>query len=1042
MLYLFCGRERKADIKHFLQRFGSNDNFQVHVREVDIERSDADDLLQQQLWDEIFKELHQGLYDVVVVTPPCNSFSRARCNSFLAPGPVPVRNVNHPWGFPWLSGNNRQLILDHNFLLSQSFATMNICLEVGCDFLFEHPEDLGKTINGDKPASVWQLEEMRKFVESGSAFTFAIFQCHFGAQSPKPTRFVTTFPLAKSFPWQGWPQFDEDRNYLGPLPSACSHQFHVRKLIGKEKGKWKTADSAAYPPPLCKWLAQLIVSRKGERPSELNKQAEKPSEHSDKLQVQHLSVTPETEVETEVDESQGQATHKADQKVPTDGKTAEQNTSSDVGTRLHRGQKVTLEWAGRARELVDGFGLCSPTLWEPTCRGAHMGPEAKGMCIKIFEMLSMFVEKKFADPRREAIKLGLGHFSSSPFTDKELEGLRHGWAALLSSKDMALVVPEREPFLLGLIGQSLEACGDPDFAIYMEGTDSFWTGVPVGYDEPLPRIPAIFPQKEKARPLDDSEFNSMACNYKSAEGMADDLEKKFQEEEQLGRMVPTTLGRLKTDFPDRTPLVAAMGAIRKPNGDVRPLHDGTHFVQLNNQIVFQDQLQYPGPEDAAHMVRHIQEEQEAVFALSADIASAHRLVKIRKRDWPLLGCKARSDDKTIWINCVGTFGISSASYWWSRLFSGIGRLAAYIMQQQNWWQLVYVDDLHLTCLGARKFVNLWIILLIYELVGTPFSYRKFSGGLKVQFVGYLLDYRECLIGISKKRGDWLVNFIEEMRKAGGVVLLRRFNEFVGRLGFVARVLVWLKPFMAPLYAWSSVLDRSSVATAPRLVSLVLRFLSEQLHDCTYVHTCRRPEGPSQELFRTDAKCELGRVVLGGVHLISGAWFSVELRPEQAPYLFKDGGESQWASTTAELLVVLVALYLFGLVGDHAKFVTAPIKISAGTDNLANEHLIKKGLTTRWPLCLVYMQMTKALMGAGLIVQLNWRPRDQNSLADALTNEDFSGVDMQKRIHVVWNKLDFAWIWKLWNERDSYLDRDALRASAKIVKLGDYEKSIW
>ena len=607
---------------------------------------------------------------------------------------------------------------------------------------------------------------------------------------------------------------------------------------------------------------------------------------------------------------------------------------------------------------------------------------------------------------------------------------------------MAMVVPERQPFLLGLVGQSLEAFGDPDYSVYMEGTDSFWNGVPVGYDEPLPRIPAVFPPKEKARPLDDSEFNNMACNYKSAEGMADDLEKKFREEEQLGRMVPTTLGRLKADFPDRTPLVAAMGAIRKPNGDVRPLHDGTHFVQLNNQIIFQDQLQYPGPEDAAHMVRHIQEEQEAVFALSADIASAHRLVKIRRRDWPLLGCKARSEDKTIWINCVGTFGISSASYWWSRLFSGIGRLAAYIMQQQNWWQRVYVDDLHLTCLGARKFVNMWIILLIYELVGTPFSYKKFSGGLKVQFVGYLLDYRECLIGITKKRGEWLVNFIEEMRKAGGTVLLRRFNEFVGRLGFVARVLVWLKPFMAPLYTWSSVLDRSSVATAPRLVSLVMRFLSEQLHDCTYVHTCRRPEGLSQELFRTDAKCELGRVVLGGVHLISGAWFSVELRPEQAPYLFKDGGESQWASTTAELLAVLVALHLFGFVGGPVKHVTTPIKISAGTDNLANEHLIKKGLTTRWPLCLVYMQMTKALMDSRLMVQLNWRPRDQNALADALTNEDFSGVDIQKRIHVDWTKLDFSWIWKLWNERNAYLDKDGLRASAKIVKLGDYEKSGW
>ena len=1037
MLYLFCGRERKADIKHFLQKFGSNGNFEVHVREVDIERSDADDLLQQKLWDEIFKELRQGLYDVAVVTPPCNSFSRARCNSVLAPGPVPVRNFNHPWGFPWLSGNNRQLILDHNFLLSQSFATMDICLEVGCDFLFEHPEDLGKTSGGDKPASVWQLEEMRKFVDSGNAFTFAVFQCHFGAQSPKPTRFVTTFPLAQSFPWQGWPQFDEDRSYLGPLPAACSHPFHVRKLIGKENGKWKTADAAAYPPPLCKWLAQLIVSRKGESLSELNKQPERPLERLERpvqTQAHHEA--------TAVEESQHQATQEADQDVPSEEQTAGQNTNADVRQHSHRGQKITLEWAGRARELVDGFGLCSPTLWEPSCRGAHMSAEAKGLCMEIFEMLSTFVDKKFADPRREAIKLGLGHFSSSPFTDKELEGLRRSWAALLPSKDMAMVVPERQPFLLGLVGQSLEAFGDPDYSVYMEGTDSFWNGVPVGYDEPLPRIPAVFPPKEKARPLDDSEFNNMACNYKSAEGMADDLEKKFREEEQLGRMVPTTLGRLKADFPDRTPLVAAMGAIRKPNGDVRPLHDGTHFVQLNNQIIFQDQLQYPGPEDAAHMVRHIQEEQEAVFALSADIASAHRLVKIRRRDWPLLGCKARSEDKTIWINCVGTFGISSASYWWSRLFSGIGRLAAYIMQQQNWWQLVYVDDLHLTCLGARKFVNMWIILLIYELVGAPFSYKKFSGGLKVQFVGYLLDYRECLIGITKKRGEWLVNFIEEMRKAGGTVLLRRFNEFVGRLGFVARVLVWLKPFMAPLYAWSSVLDRSSVATAPRLVSLVMRFLSEQLHDCTYVHTCRRPEGLSQELFRTDAKCELGRVVLGGVHLISGAWFSVELRPEQAPYLFKDGGESQWASTTAELLAVLVALHLFGFVGGPVKHVTTPIKISAGTDNLANEHLIKKGLTTRWPLCLVYMQMTKALMDSRLMVQLNWRPRDQNALADALTNEDFSGVDIQKRIHVDWVKLDFSWIWKLWNERNAYLDKDGLRASAKIVKLGDYEKSGW
>ena len=246
------------------------------------------------------------------------------------------------------------------------------------------------------------------------------------------------------------------------------------------------------------------------------------------------------------------------------------------------------------------------------------------------------------------------------------------------------------------------------------------------------------------------------------------------------------------------------------------------------------------------MVRLVQEEKDSVFSLSADIASAHRLVKIRKRDWPLLACKARTEDKTVWINCVGTFGISSASYWWTRLFAGIGRLVSYVMQQLRWYQLVYVDDLHITCLGRRKFENLWTVLLLYELLGTPFSYAKFSGGLAVQFVGYLLDYRLCLIGITKRRGEWLVGFIQDLQRSGGTVALRRFNEFVGRLGFVARVLVWLKPFMAPLYAWSSVLDRSTVATAPRLVMLALRFLEVQLVGCEYMHTCLRPQGSTGE----------------------------------------------------------------------------------------------------------------------------------------------------------------------------------------------------
>ena len=192
MLYLFCGRKRRADIKHFLQLAGNFDNFEVIIREVDIERSETDDLLHQRLWDEIWDEIHAGQFDVAVLTPPCNTFSRARCNFQNSHGPVPVRNVHYPWGFPWLTGSNFQLVTDHNFLLSNCFHTIDICLEVGCDFLFEHPEDLGVTSSGEHPASVWQMEHMHALVTQKGAITFAIYQCHFGADSPKPTRLITS----------------------------------------------------------------------------------------------------------------------------------------------------------------------------------------------------------------------------------------------------------------------------------------------------------------------------------------------------------------------------------------------------------------------------------------------------------------------------------------------------------------------------------------------------------------------------------------------------------------------------------------------------------------------------------------------------------------------------------------------------------------------------------------------------------------------------------------------------------------------------------
>ena len=85
-----------------------------------------------------------------------------------------------------------------------------------------------------------------------------------------------------------------------------------------------------------------------------------------------------------------------------------------------------------------------------------------------------------------------------------------------------------------------------------------------------------------------------------------------------------------------------------------------------------------------------------------------------------------------------------------------------------------------------------------------------------------------------------------------------------------------------------------------------------------VQSAKRQIYTAMEIFRTDAKCEDGRVVLAGWEArddsLKAKWLRVVLSPHEAPYLFKEG-KAQWASTSAELLASYVALFAFGLISE-------------------------------------------------------------------------------------------------------------------------------
>ena len=620
-----------------------------------------------------------------------------------------------------------------------------------------------------------------------------------------------------------------------------------------------------------------------------------------------------------------------------------------------------------------------------------------------------------------------GKLLVSPFSESCLMKVREKVAGLLPDCKGALVRDQGQPFFLRLLSQWLEIFDDPDFSCLVNDAESFATGVNLGVDTPLPRTPQVFPEKVKHRKLDTTDFNPIAENYASAQISSDELVQNFREEESLGRMFPSKLGVLKEKYGDRLS-VASMAAIAKPDGGVRPLHDATHSVMVNRSIKYQDQLQCPGPAEVASVVREAVETKEACFCVSADIKAAHRLVKVREEDWPYMCCRADSQSDTVWVNKTGTFGVASAPYWWAKLFACVGRFVGHVMQASIFWHLVYVDDLHGAFAGAQKFEMLWIWLLAFELVGTPFGYHKFRGGFASEFVGYHLRYDRNEVGITTRRVSWLVDWIQSLEKRKFVVAARDFSEFLGRLGFVSQLLVWLKPHLAPLFAWSAVASSGLVGKLPDTVILTLKYIQIELSNESFMVSAQRPKVFAEEQFRTDAKCTDTSMVLGGWEISTRRWFSISLSREQVPFLFKpDGGGAQCASTSAELLASLAALRAFGWLDGGRTRRTMQFSIFAGTDNRANDLLSNKRSTTKWPLMLVNMELSSCLAKSRLTLDLRWRPREENQEADELTNEIFTSFSMDDRVPLSLTDLDLGLVNSLWQTKVQF---DLMREEAK------------
>ena len=130
-----------------------------------------------------------------------------------------------------------------------------------------------------------------------------------------------------------------------------------------------------------------------------------------------------------------------------------------------------------------------------------------------------------------------------------------------------------------------------------------------------------------------------------------------------------------------------------------------------------------------------------------------------------------------------------------------------------------------------------------------------------QWIGCELDVKNFVKGISLKKQDWIVAWVEK-RQAERRCGWKGPEVRLGRLTFVAGALSHVRPFLGVLFAWAAVLAMGTFASLPSAVALVLQLIKmevqrRRLRPVSHVPVAR------VDFFRIDAKAEGQEIVLGG-----------------------------------------------------------------------------------------------------------------------------------------------------------------------------------
>lgn len=975
-----------------LRRLSKQHGIRVEIVELDLRHSRKMDFTQGHVQAKWLDAISTGLYDALLVTPPCSTFSRAPWANER--GPFPLRSSRCLRGFTWNSGPRKRKANLGNSLADFSFEAMRrqLVQEEKVAFM-EQPEDLGATrsprIPGHRPGSMWQFPAHEELLTLEGVKSVALAQIDFGSESAKPTRLLLRIygDLHEEM-YEGLPQFDHDGFYMGPLPRKTGVP-----LIGRQNGQFKTAAAAEWPSPLCAWVAQQIVSSF----------------------LRHSVMGGDTSLES----GKG-VKRKATERTEEEEARKRQKAAPSVALEAEvdpffplvsggEGRARGCLWKGTEVPFHDGGCLLSPGRWDIPKRKYPMGCGWDDFRAKLRRIVAEAAGGE-SGLERECFRMATGESGCRLVQDEALrKRLLEEVQGFCGPGVCVEEVAEGQPFRLQAMTGLLEKAGDGDYEFLKEAASGF----PLGVKFPLPRTPKAFERQVEWSLKEDPtvECALAKANYPSAAEHEVHLRDHLESEVEEGLVAKMTESQFEEKYgEDRAIAALAVLVEDEATGKKRVIHDGSHGIRVNHRIRSQDKLRMPGGREKRYLLSVFREARDVVFSLIGDFGKAHRRFKYREEEHGFLGCRISEDDEYIYVNRVGTFGIASTPYWWGRLSGSLIRLCHYLIGPGVPVELLlYADDLEAMGIGKRGRIGAVLAFVFLAMVGAPFKWKKQRGGLCTEWVGLTTDYGAFSFGLSEKRAAWLVNWIRTTC-AEKMVEPRIFAAALGRLGFATTALPWEKPFLGPLYKWSSaVLGQRGRVAVPWAVLMILDWIARRLETGGRMEQVppRHQGAASPVLVYTDARASETDACLGGYLAISEdlkrcPWFSVKVDEELAPWLLSKGKNPKRVIAALELLATIIAVKLWA--GKSGGNVT--VRVKAFTDNRGNSFAISKGMSTKYPLTILIMELAEELREQDLQMDLVWIRREENTVADDLSNEKIDAFSPELREEIIAGEMDW------------------------------------